>query len=82
VRIVAARVPQPVNLDAGHGARGAAAPPLAHADVGAGLALHDDAVGCCCVEHGVVVVGEEGVVVAWADCGGGGCEEGEDEGEG
>jgi hypothetical protein len=40
------------------------------------LALHDDAVGCCCVEHGVVVVGEEGVVVAWADCRGGGCEEG------
>lgn len=77
VRVVAALVPEAVDLDGVDGAARTAAPPLAHADIGAWLAFDDYAVCGGGVEHGVVVVVEEGVVVAWADCRGEG-EEGEE----
>lgn len=68
VGVVTALVPKAIDLDGVDGAGWATAPPLAHADVGAWLSFDHDTVGGCGVEHGVVVVVKEGVVVSWADC--------------
>lgn len=68
VGIITACIPEAIDLDRVDRASRATAPPLAHADVGAWFSFNNYTVGGCRVEHGIIIVIEESIVVARADC--------------